>query len=417
LQDSETTSEKMLTNIKIQKFTLKRLFSSEFMSLALLELNRIITDKNKINELSIYNFTDKDIIRNRELMLKYKLIKNHQFRSINWFIPPFLTPFAGINNILSFCRFFAEKNIEQRLILVGESEEVARLCIKNIKAGSFGEDIKNLEVLRYNSISNLPYSDISIATRWDTAFPVLKFNNTKGKYYFIQDDERLLNPANLSYYLAELSYKFDFIGITNAPQLKDMYEKEFGGKCYYYFPAPDPIFKNTNKQVNKKVKNVWFYARTRSERNGYPLGIAALNEIKRRHPNVEIIFTGEDSFKNVGFKFKRIKIMSKKDIAKLYKICDIGIYLLFSKHTGVIPFELMAAGCIPLINMQDDSEYLRDHYNCIMAKPSPQSIADKFDILYKNINLRKKIIENGYKTITKFNIRQEMEKVYEFMMS
>ncbi len=58
-----------------------------------------------------------------------------------WFVPCFLTPFAGINNILSLATYFKTRGIEQRFALLG-NKNVCNLCEKNLRNGAYGKELK-----------------------------------------------------------------------------------------------------------------------------------------------------------------------------------------------------------------------------------------------------------------------------------
>jgi glycosyltransferase involved in cell wall biosynthesis len=197
-----------------------------------------------------------------------------------------------------------------------------------------------------------------------------------------------------------------------------MYVKEFGGKAKSYFPVPDKKFKSRKSISSKRIRRVFFYLRPYDSRNGFTLGMAGLKEIKKRHPKIEIIAAGADvKFNDHGLKIKQLGKVPFDQLPELYASCDVGIYLLFSKHTGVIPFELMASGCAVLTNRRYYKSCLKDMKNCIMFDPTPSSMADAFDILC-NEKIRRKIIIEGLKFINKMStLEEEMNKIYRFMTS
>lgn len=253
---------------------------------------------------------------------------------------------------------------------------------------------------------------------WYSAFGLLKYNNTRGKFYFIQDDERLLYPASLEYSLAESTYRFGFTAIANAECLKEMYIKEFGGRAESYFPSPDHL-KVTADIKKRKINRVFFYARPESERNGFFMGMAGLREIKRRHPEVEIVTAGSKfKFNDYGLEIGQLGKVPYDKLQELYSNCDVGINILLSRHTGVIPFELMANGCAVLVNRNYYTQsYLKHMSNCVMFHLSPTSIADSFDILYSDENIYTKIVTNGLEFISKMpSLEEELERMYTFML-
>jgi hypothetical protein len=387
------------------------------MALGFTELNRILSDPLMYDTIKMCDYSEKELQKNIKLIERWKKQKKKEIKSITWFFPAFSKPFAGCNTILMLASFFKGKGIKQQFVLF-ESKKVAEYCRDKLLEGKWG-DFKDVKIYINPDIKEIGYSDIAIATRWDTAYPVLKFNKTLGKYYLIQDDERHLFASGSFSALAGLTYTFGFVGITNSLELKDMYKKEFGMPSICFFPAPNKVYKTQRTLPNTKVKKLWFYARTRSDRNGYHLGMVALEEIKRRHPDVEIVLSGEDSNKVKSFEFTDVGVLPTiSDLAKLYSECDVGIYLVFSRHTGVIPFDLMASGCITLTNKRPYTVHkLKDKENCIMSEPTPTRIADSFDLLYDDYSLRKKILEKGFETVKGSTLEEELDKVYRTMLS
>lgn len=393
------------------------MFSKRFASLAFHEIGRILNDDALYQTISACDYSDKDLKFNASLMSKWNWQKNRKITSMTWFFPGFSRDFAGSKNILMLASFFMSKGIKQQFVIVGP-RKVSEYCMQGIKNGKFGWNFRGIKMYINPNLEEVDYTDVTIATRWDTAYPVLKFRNTAGKYYFIQDDERLLYPAGDLQALAELTYKFGFVGITNSLELKHMYEEEFGGKAAYFFPSPNTIYKPIRSSPNKKIRKIWFYARTRSDRNGFHLGMMALKEIKKRHPDVEIFLSGEASKKAKPFMYNDLGVLKTLgDLARLYAECDVGLYLVFSRHTGVIPFDLMASGCISLTNSRPYRVYkLNDRKNCLMCDPTPTGIADAFDALYYDLKLRKTLVANGFKTVRRRTIEQELEGVYNYML-
>lgn len=356
---------------------------------------------------NIYNYTEDDILKNKKIIEKWNETESKTINSITWFVPAFYTPFAGIYTILEYVNFFASKDIIQNLVLVGDN--VAIEYCKNLLKN-------NTAITIYNEtqLNDLPYTDIGIATSWGTAYYLLRFNNTKGKFYFIQDDERLHNPIGLEYMLAEQTYRFGFIGITNAKCLKEMVIKEFGGRAknYYY---TSKIYKP--KEHKNKEWKLCFYSRPDNPRNGFNLGIEGLKEIHKRHPDVKIVNSGQKTERLKEKYITQLGKLSPKELQEFYAGCDVGIYIVFSRHTGIIPFDLMMCGCAVLTNKRFYNETdLINMENCIMFEPTPSSIADCFDLIYNDRKIYKRIVDNGLKFTDSIpSIESEMNKIFNFM--
>jgi len=365
------------------------------------------------------NFSTEDVNKNREILNKWEREERKSIKSVTWFIPAFDSPHAGINNILSFIKFFLNRGININIVLLGSAIETNH-CLYMIRKNREFDFLEKCKILGNPEIDKLPYTDAGIATRCDTAYSLLKFNNTKSKFYFIQDDERLLYTDKVQIDLAEQTYRFGFIGITNAECLKGMYVREFGGKAESYFPAPDNI-KPMEITSSKQIRRVFFYSRPEpgNSRNGFMLGLSGLEEIKKRHPEIEIVAAGSEiKFDDHGLNIKELGKVPLRQLPEFYSSCDVGIYIFLTRHTGVIPFELMASGCVVLTNRRSyEQSYLRHMENCILFDLTPYSIADAFDILYGNEKIYQKIIANGLKFIKEMpTLEVEISRIYRFMV-
>lgn len=376
------------------------------------KIHVFLSVKQLYSKLITFNFTEED------LSLNIKCIKdgnkfNGKTKTVMWFIPAFNQKFAGISTIFKLASYLSSQKIKQYFVILGDTEFANKNRLDILK-GAYGLELKMTEVSINPEIKSLPHVDVSIATRWDTAYYSLKFNSTYKKLYLIQDDERLFYPAGEIRSLVEETYRFGFTGITNSMSLKEMYKNEFNGKCFYFFQPLDETFSNFRMRNKSSISKIWFYSRKRAKRNGFALGMLGLREIKRRHPEIEVYFAGDNSHKPKYFVYKDLGYLSMDKYKSLLDECDVGLYFIFSNHPGIIPFENMAHGCITLTNRRSKNPELKDLYNCVMCNSTPSGIADAFDKVFNNKELRKLLISNGFKTINskiKYDYTKVMHKV------
>jgi glycosyltransferase involved in cell wall biosynthesis len=377
-------------------------------------LNPNSLEANQNYYIQLADYTDKDIIRNRELLDNWQKSEK-SIDSMTWFIPMFYMVAAGVNNVFRFINFLSGKGVHINIVLMGPSIHAER-CIRLVN--DMAENRGQMEIFVNPSIADLPYADAGVATMWYTAYGLLKYNNTKGKFYFIQDDERLIYPGGLEHSLAESTYRFGFTAITNAECLKEMYITEFEGRADHYFPAPDHI-KPVADVKSGKIKRIFFYARPEFGKCGFFLGMAGLREIKKRHPEIEIVTAGSAfKFNDYGLGINQFGKIPYDKLQDFYYGCDVGIYILLSRHTGVIPFELMASGCAVLVNRNCYKQsYLQHMCNCIMFDLSPSAMADAFDMLYSSEDTCREIKTSGLEFMRKMpSLEEELDRMYMFML-
>jgi glycosyltransferase involved in cell wall biosynthesis len=374
----------------------------------------------------LLDFSATDLVKNRELMERFSNMKNIELKSINWFIPYFHHAYGGIYTILRFANYFhTKKGIKNRLIIYG-NPLASETEIKNKIAKSFPNLLaEEIIILRDYDVNSLPYADICIATLWTSAYLVLKFNKTKGKFYFIQDYEPLFSPAGTIYALTENTYRFGFYGITNTPGLYDIYTQDYKGVAEYFVPSVDKkIFHPSERKHSKpSIKNpftIFFYARPDTPRNAFELGIAALEEIKKKYGECVKIYTAGSEWNSRNYNLESVidnlGRLSYEKTPFLYRKCDIGIVFMFTKHPSYLPFELMACGCVVLTNYNPATTwFLKDGFNCLLTEPSISRICEKIETLMNDLDLRKRITSNALNSIANTSWDNEIEKIYTFI--
>ncbi len=390
------------------------------------EYNRIRAHSSVFATVEAMDYSTRDLEKNRELMSKFGGMKNLQIETVNWFVPYFEHIYGGINTILRFAEYFQDKKeTKNRLSIYGNpfasTTEIEKKITKLFPKLSSQE----IFIMQDYNPEALPEADISIATEWKSAYLVLKFNKTKGKFYFIQDYEPLFHPAGPLYALAEATYRFDFRGITNTPGLYDMYTKNYNGIAEYFIPSVDqkifyPSETKPQKPSSEKPFNIFFYNRPEVPRNAFELGILALKRIKKKHGKMVTIFTAGSKWEPKNYRlesyFTDLGVLPYEQTASLYRKCDLGIVFMFTKHPSYLPFELMASGCPVLTNSNPATTwFLKDGINCILTEPTITSICEKTELLMNDLELRKNLISNGLKTIHGNSWDDEIEKIYRFI--
>jgi hypothetical protein len=364
--------------------------------------------------LEWYDFGIRDLERNQKIIESWRATRSRTISTANWFVPAFGNTYAGVRNIFRFANFLVQKDIHNNIIIFGDRAETEHL-INTTLAREF-PGIKEATIFRSPPIDSIPYGDISFATYWTTAYPLLKFNNTKGKYYFIQDFEPLFYEAGSRYALTELTYRFGFQGITTAASLKEIYIREYGTEAEAIRPCMDrAIFYPNMKSPREKVERVVFYARPMASRNGFGLGMLALERIRRAHLDLKIVTVGSGLggfYRSAGI--ENMGLLTLEQTGKLYRSCDIGIFLMFTPHPGTTPFELMASGCV-LISNDNPSHRLELKNSCILCEPTVTRIVEAFELLWSNYDLRCDLFRQGLELTSKSTWEGEMEKAYRFI--
>ena len=214
-------------------------------------------------------------------------------------------------------------------------------------------------------------ADAIIATSWATAYPVYNLRCKGKRFYFVQDYEPSFYPVGANSLLAENTYRMGFHGITAGRWLAETLSSDFGMKTDY-FPFGCDVGCYFVKPSSRR-SGIAFYARPRTPRRGHELGLLALELFARRFPDVDIHFFGEP----VGqprFKIINHGLVSPSQLNDIYNQCFAALSLSLT-NVSLVPMEMLAAGCIPVINDAPHNRMVLENPHVRYAPASPHALA------------------------------------------
>lgn len=351
-----------------------------------------------------------------------------KIKSLVWFMPPFQHAYyGGVHTILRFAAYFKEtKGVSSHFVTVrppADGANSAQVSQAIGEAFPMLSDALVTVVQDYGDLADLPPADAAIATLWNTAYYALKFNRVKRKFYFVQDYEPVFYPAGTSYALAEAPYQFGFYGLTNTIALKELYE-QYGGVAEYFTPAVDTNIFYPAKQ-NKQQGEPWklfFYGRPGQPRNAFELGTTALRKLKNRlGDKVQIVTAGAEwqpSQYDLDGVIENLGLLRYEETAELYRTCDVGLVLMFTRHPSYLPFELMASGALVVTNHNSATRWLlKSGENCLLAASSASSLAEMLELGLTDTAFRNKLKRRALADIRQHyaDWNAQAEKIYRFM--
>jgi glycosyltransferase involved in cell wall biosynthesis len=353
-----------------------------------------------------------------------------QIATITWFLPHFEhVYYGGIYTILRFAASFTEHwgVVNTFVILSDDAVIPTATYLEHIKA-AFPQLASSRAIVHHplENLAMLPATDVCIATHWSTAFSALRYNQTKRKCYFIQDFEPMFFPAGSTSAQVEATYRFGFYGITNTRTLKQIYEQQFKGTATYFDPCVDTalFYPPASRMWHKPPTpaTVFFYARPDYWRNGFELGAIALRQLKERMgARVRIISAGQHwAPRAYGLDgvIENLGLLTYLETAELYRTCDVGLSMMFTRHPSYLPFEFMASGCMVVSNMSDATSWLlQDGENCLLTLPVAGCIADTLARALEDHALRRRITHNALAMIREHytDWDKQIEKAYRFL--
>lgn len=282
---------------------------------------------------------------------------------IGWVLSPISAGSGGISTITRFVRFLSEQGHDVTVYIYEGIHPQSTADAKRILKQSFKLDIDVKKISQYEE------SDALIATGWETAYPVFNVNTKAHKFYFVQDFEPLFYGVGSKTVLAENTYKMGFYGITAGRWLTHRLSTEYGMECDYFdFGADVEVYRPKHKEA--KQKKICFYARPVTERRAFELGIISLEIFHKKYPEYTIEFLGWDvSNYNIPFPYVNRGILSHEQLADLYHE-SVACLVLSLTNVSLLPLELLAAGCIPVVNDGDNNRMVLGENNFIIYTPA-----------------------------------------------
>lgn len=311
--------------------------------------------------------------------------------TVNWFIPRPGRGSGGHLNIFRFVRNLEAQGFECRIVSTVTN-------LPGMTPEQMETDIANwffpLKAKVYIGAENAPPAAISIATSWHTAYDVRNFQSTLHKCYFVQDFEPLFYPVGTDYALAEETYRFGFRGITAGDWLANKLATEYGMRTHavgfsydreLYRPMP----------VAHAGRRVFFYARPSTPRRGFELGLAVLDEVARRHPDVVAVLAGGRLAQwKIPFKHVDSDIVDLNKLSELYNSCDVALVLSFT-NLSLLPLELMACGVPVVSNRAPCTQWLLADENARLEVPAIEALADAICAILDNPSEAARLREGG----------------------
>lgn len=343
-------------------------------------------------------------------------------RTALWFVSYFdHFEFNGVQTIFRFIEKLSIEGVKNTIVIYDRPTfDVARF--KQQITHSF-PGITNFDVIVFGDdklagIKNLPPSDIAFCTIWVSAYLLLRYNNTRRKYYFIQDYEPLFYEAGSTYALAESTYRFGFKGVVNTPGLLAAVQQRHGLQGISFIPTVNrKLYYPDLSKRGKKVR-IFLYTRPLNPRNAFSLGLQTIQTLLDTYGDrIQIITAGADwDEAEYGLKGRITNLgllKSLPEVADTYRTCDIGFSFMLTPHPSYQMLEYTASGMATVMNRNENHQWLhKDGVNCLLAEPSPKAMAEKIGMLVDDPALRKKLVTSAQKEL-EHTWQEQMEDLWQ----
>jgi hypothetical protein len=304
---------------------------------------------------------------------------------------------GGIFAMLHLARRFEELGLRTR-ILLSDMRAVDSLEMDRIRrhAPDLEAFLGTVEMAPFFS-TNFPISispqDLFVATSWWTAYLCAEAiaHTAHPRFLYLSQDYEPVFYAHGSYrVLAENSYRLPCHLLCSTELLRNylLAQKKISpDAACEYFTNPILTFAPARRPLGPK--KLLFYARSQPchERNLYPLGMLAIDQLVRNNPAM----AGEWEFFGIGDEAGEQRLpcgvalrhLGKFDLKTYHAILpqyDLGLAIMDSPHPGLMPQEMAAAGLMVVTNTYYHHK-TADFYraicpNILAVDPTPDRLAE-----------------------------------------
>lgn len=253
------------------------------------------------------------------------------------FVPPPLKSSGGHRTIFNVVRRLADVGFAPHIFLegIGAGVPVVEEYLKGTPA-----------VIHTQWHKHIP-SQVALATIAHSAEFVAGLTENHFGTYLVQDFEAQFNPMSDAYVVAENSYTYGLHHFTIGNWLTHVIRRTYGAKA---FPAGLGVDTDTYRTLPSvgRERAVCFLYQPDKPRRTPILGIDALRLVRAAMPDVKIFVFGSDLPIHLDFEVENLGLISSlEELNMLYNRCTVGLCISGSNPSR-IPYEMMAAGCIPV---------------------------------------------------------------------
>jgi hypothetical protein len=179
--------------------------------------------------------------------------------------------------------------------------------------------------------------------------------------------------------LAENTYRMGFHAITIGTCFAQKLSAEFGMAVDSFEYGCDTS--RYRPLPGTQRSGVVFYARPEAPRRAVELGLMALEVFAARRPEIDIHLYGTKMGK-LPFRVIDHGRVTPDELNQIYNQCYAGLSLSMT-NVSLVAYEMLAAGCIPVVN---DTIYVRTDLKSPFvryAPPYPVALASELDSLIR----------------------------------
>jgi glycosyltransferase involved in cell wall biosynthesis len=223
-------------------------------------------------------------------------------------------------------------------------------------------------------------ADVVVATGWQTVARVRTLHDAAARAYLVQDHEPEFFGTSAQRMWADDSYRHGLYPIAASSWLADVMRERYGLAATWFDLGVDTELYRP-RDVPRRDDVVLFYGRWSTPRRAVPIALAALAELKRRRPDVEVWSFGHASAPAVDFPVRNLGVVDGEELAQLYSRATVGLVLSMTNYS-LVAGEMLACG-LPAVELDSPSvagAFGREGPVALVA-PEPFAMADVIERL------------------------------------
>jgi len=288
---------------------------------------------------------------------------------VNWVTTPPSPGSGGHTTLFRMVRYLEAHGYQNRVYFydVYQGDHAYYQSIVRDYYGFYGP-VMNVE-------GGMADAHVVMATAWPSAYPIFNSRCAGMRFYFVQDFEPFFHPVGAASLLAENTYRMGFHAVTAGKWLSRKLNEEFGMAADSFEFGCDVT--SYCRARDSRRSGLVFYARPEAARRGFELGLMALEIFAIRHPEIDIHFYGE-IVGNLPFRFVNHGRVTPDQLNRIYNRCYAGLSLSLT-NVSLVPHEMLAAGCIPIVNDGVQNRIVLDNAFVRYASPDPHALASALE--------------------------------------
>jgi glycosyltransferase involved in cell wall biosynthesis len=238
-------------------------------------------------------------------------------------------------------------------------------------------------------------SDVVVATGWQTVHPVLMLEGCKARAYLVQDHEPEFLPESAERIWADQTYRLGLHCITAGRWLRDLVTQNYGATASWFALGVDhEVY--APRDVARADDLVLVYSRTTTPRRAVPLALLALDELRRRRPDVRIELFGDPRGTPRLLDATDLGVLDRDALAEAYSRATVGVVLSLTNYS-LIAQEMLACG-LPCV--EADTPSTRAAFGpeppLELARLDVLGVADAIERLLSDAQLRDRHRDAGF---------------------